>query len=145
MYEALLVLHILAATIWVGGHILLSVRYLPKSIASRNAEVVKAFEKAYEPVGIPALIVQVVTGVILSLRYVSFERFLHFSTPMERAISLKLLLLLATIGLAIHARFFIIPKLDSTNLKALAYHILLVTLLAIAFVYVGVSVRWGGI
>jgi hypothetical protein len=51
-------------------------------------------------------------------------------------------LLLATVGLAIHARFFLIPK---KALRPLAVHILLVTLFSILFVLLGFSARSGGI
>lgn len=57
---------------------------------------------------------------------------------------MKLALLLLTVILATHARFFIIPSLDEENLIPLAYHIVGVTALAVLFVVVGVGIRVGG-
>lgn len=65
-----------------------------------------------------------------------------FSDHYNKHVYIKLILLLCTIALAIHARFVLIPKRD---LKPLSYHIILVTLLSVVFVFVGFSVRSGGL
>ena len=63
-----LVLHVLGATIWTGGHLVLSTSVLPKALARRSPEVLQEFESGFERVGIPALIVQVLTGIWLLYR-----------------------------------------------------------------------------
>lgn len=45
--------------------------------------------------------------------------------------------------LAASARFRVIPRLTPDTLKTLAWHIVLVTLFAVLFVAVGVSLRTG--
>ena len=47
MYEILLLLHLLAATIWTGGHIVLSTVVLPRVLKERSAEQLLKFETAY--------------------------------------------------------------------------------------------------
>lgn len=52
-------------------------------------------------------------------------------------ISVKRILLILTLLLAIHARLFIIPRLNADNLPRLAWHIIAVTLLAVALLFTG--------
>jgi putative copper export protein len=58
MYGLLLFLHILAATIWTGGHIVLATVVLPRALRERSPESLLQFERGYEKIGIPALLVQ---------------------------------------------------------------------------------------
>ena len=66
MHGLLLALHILAATIWTGGHIILSCVILPGVLKRRDAKALEAFESAYEKIGMPALIIQIITGLMLA-------------------------------------------------------------------------------
>ena len=74
----------------------------------------------------------------------NFQNFLDFDSYLSTYIGFKLLLLLGTIALAIHARFFIIPNLTKETLNSLAYHIVGVTTLAVLFVILGAGIRLGG-
>lgn len=142
----LLVLHLLGAAIWTGGHLILAVRVLPRALRAKDARVVLDFEKAFEPIGLPALLVQVVTGVALALQYSGdVARWVGFSAGYDRSIGVKLLLLLLTVGLALHARLVLIPRLTNDRLVPLAWHIALVTLASVAFVIVGTTFRAGGL
>ena len=58
-------------------------------------------------------------------------------------ISLKLLLLLMTVLVALHARFYRIPRLSIHTLKGFSINIILVTLFSVAFVVVGTLFRTG--
>ena len=51
MYGLLLTLHILAATIWTGGHIVLSVVVLPRVLRERSPQRLLDFESVYEKIG----------------------------------------------------------------------------------------------
>ena len=67
MYGAILFLHILAATVWTGGHLVLAIAILPRVLRERSPAKLLEFESAYERVGIPALVVQVATSAAGSL------------------------------------------------------------------------------
>jgi putative copper export protein len=141
-----LVLHLLGATIWVGGHLLLLIRYLPQAIKENEPDIVKAFEKKFEPLGLPALLLQIITGILLAYHYnVRIENWFSFSNGIEKVVSIKLMLLLSTLALAAHARIFIIPKLSSRNLTQLGIHILLINIIAIAMLVMGTFIRKGGL
>jgi putative copper export protein len=144
MYGAILLLHVLGATVWAGGHLVLAVTILPRVLRERSPAELLRFESAYERIGMPALVIQVATGLWLAHRMVPDPaRWLAFSDPLSRLVGTKLVLLAITIALALDARLRIIPKLSEKNLVALAWHIVPVTLIAILFVVVGVSFRTG--
>ena len=146
MHHFLFIIHLLSATIWVGGHLLLSIAYLPPALKSKDPEVIRGFEKKYEPIGIPALIILVVTGVMMAYRYgVSVSTWFRFESQIESVVSIKLLLLFTTFALAVHARFFIIPKLSTKTLGKMALHIILITIIGISMLILGSTVRLGGI
>lgn len=144
MYEILLLLHVLGATVWTGGHLVLALTVLPRVSRDGAVEELRRFEAGYERIGIPALLLQVVTGVLLARRWASDPgRWFDFGDPYGRLVGLKLLLLAATLALALHARLRLIPRLHAGNLRALAWHVVPVTLLAVLYVVVGLSFRTG--
>lgn len=139
----LIFFHVLGATIWVGGHLIVCFRHLPAALKEKNPKIITDFEQKFEPLGLPALLVQVITGVWMAVLY--NVKWFSFQSATETVVTLKLLLLFITIGLAIHARLFLIPKLKKETLGLLAAHIIAVTLIAVTMVYLGISVRFGGI
>ena len=144
MYGLALLLHILAATIWTGGHIVLSVVVLPKVLRERSPARLLEFESVYEKIGMPVLIIQVITGLFLAYRMLpDVSQWLDFSNPIAHPILLKLSLLTLTLCFAMSARFRVIPHLSDKNLTTMAWHIIPVTIISILFVITGVSFRTG--
>ncbi len=141
MIKAIVILHVLGASVWVGGHLLLLFRYLPEALRKRDPAIIQGFEQKYEAIGIPALLLQAITGIFLGMRYE--VQWFSFTSHTDLLFNLKLILLLLTLALGIHARFFILPRLEASGLRSLALHIAAVTILAIGFVYVGISFRFG--
>lgn len=145
MLALLLVLHLLGASVWVGGHLLLALRVLPRALRDRDPRPVREFEAAFEPLGIPALLLQVATGLALAKLFSPrLADWLTLDGAVSIHIALKLGLLAATVALAAHARLRLIPRLDAERLPALAAHIVAVTVVSVLFVVVGVSFRTGG-
>ncbi len=142
LLKIVIFLHIICATIWTGGHLILTLGFLPKALAKNDFSIIEQFESKFERIGIPALILSLITGIYMAIIYTSNFFTFDFSDHHNKHLYIKLILLLCTIILAIHARFFLIPK---RNLKPLSFHILLVTLLSVAFVFVGFSARSGGL
>jgi putative copper export protein len=146
MYRGLVLLHLLGASVWVGGHLVLAFTVLPRALRANDAGIVRDFEAGFERIGIPALLLQVVTGVLLALHWVpDVGTWFTGATPQARLVLAKLGCLAATIALAAHARLSIIPRLDETTLRPLAWHIRGVTGVAVAFVVLGVGIRTGGL
>ena len=145
MRTLIVTLHVLGACVWTGGHLVLATTVLPRALAHRDAGVLRAFEEPFERIGIPALIVQVLTGAWLAAQFAPVGRWLAFGNALETRVGVKLVLLGLTVALALHARLRVIPRLDDANLRLLAAHIIVVTALAVAFVVVGVTFHTGGL
>lgn len=142
MYSYVLLLHILAATVWTGGHLVLATTILPRALAARDPAILLAFESAYERVGMPALLVQVVTGLWMAHTMLpDLAAWFSAASPPSRLIAFKLVLLATTAAMAVDARFRIIPKLSAETLPVMARRIRLVTAVSVLFVLVGVSFR----
>jgi hypothetical protein len=110
----------------------------------RSIEEIVRFEQAYERVGVPALLVQVATGLWLAKRLVpEWSDWLSLAYPFSKGICVKLLLLLLTIGLALHARLRLLTHLTPERLPVLGVHIWMVTLLSVLFVLSGTAFRAG--
>ena len=146
MYALMLFLHVLGATAWTGGHLVLALTWLPRVLRERSPEQLLRFEQGYERIGMPALVLQIVTGLWMAYQMVpSVAQWLSPDTPVARAIALKLVLLLCTALIAAHARLRVIPRLSADTLPLMAWHVGAVTLLSVGFVAVGVSLRFGGV
>ncbi|WP_201528054.1 CopD family protein [Psychrobacter frigidicola] len=144
MFNYILIAHLLGATIWTGGHLVLSLSILPKVLATRNIDMLLQFEQQFERVGMPALAVQVLTGLWMAHNLLpDISTWFSFDNDLSILISLKLSLLLATILVALHARFRVIPTLSANTLNAFSINIILITLLSVSFVIVGTLFRTG--
>jgi len=146
MYKLILLIHLLAATIWTGGHLVLAISVLPRAFKERSVLDLLKFESGFEFVGIPALIIQVATGIYMALyRIPDVGMWFNFSNTESKLILFKLTLLLLTALFAIDARLRVIPNLTEKNLISLACHIIPVTVISVLFVIVGVSFRTGSL
>jgi putative copper export protein len=144
-YYLLLCLHVLGVCVWVGGHLVLATRILPRALREKKAVLVREFEQSYERIGLPALAIQIITGLWLAHRILGDAPDAWFAaTGPARIVQMKLALLAATIGLAIHAKFRVIPRLRDDNLSVLGAHIVAVSVLGVLFVLAGASLRLGG-
>ena len=146
MFATLLTLHILGATIWTGGHLVLALAILPRVLRERDVAFLTAFESRFERIGIPALLTQIATGLWLAYRALpDVGAWFGFEGLAATHIGTKLGLLGLTIALAAHARLRLIPGLDGNRLPLLAAHIIAVTVVSVLFVIVGVGFRTGGV
>ena len=145
MYIYILLLHILAASIWTGGHLILAFTVLPRALKAADPDILTDFEQGFERIGIPALIVQVASGLWLAYDLLpDVGAWFAFDNAVDTSIAIKLGLLAATAGLALNARFRVIPSLSAQTLPLMGWHIRAVTLLAVLFVVVGVGLNAGG-
>ena len=144
MLNYILILHLLGATVWTGGHLILILVVLPKALSSRNIDGLMQFEQLFERVGMPALVLQIITGLWMAYQLLpNIAAWFKLDNDFSILISLKLLLLLMTVLVALHARFYRIPRLSIHTLKGFSINIILVTLFSVAFVVVGTLFRTG--
>jgi len=146
IFPVLVIVHALAATVWTGGHLVLDLRVLPRALREQRAQRIRDFEELFEPLGLTALAIQVITGLWMGWIYLpGYRGLFQHGNPIGILIGSKFVLLAATSALAVHARVRLIPPLGDNNLSGLAWHIRGITALAIAFVVVGGLIRVGGV
>ena len=146
VFPLLVIVHALAATVWTGGHLVLDLGLLPRALRERSAAKIRGFDEVFEPLGLTALAVQLLTGLWMGWIYLpGFRGLLNQANPIGMLVGVKLLLLAGTAALAVQARLRLIPNLTDENLNVLAWHIRGITALAIAFVVVGGLLRLGGL
>ncbi|GGE95151.1 CopD family protein [Flavobacterium limi] len=146
-HHLLLIIHLLSAAIWVGGHILLCVAYLPKALKEKDTKIILNYEKKYEPVGMTSLFLLVVTGILMAYKYgVTINYWFQFATPIESVVSSKLILLFTTAAFALSAQFRVLPKLKTNprKLPEMTFHIVSVTTIGILMLIFGSFIRFGG-
>ena len=125
MTPFIILIHIIAAAVWTGGHLVLAIGFLSKALTNQDPAIIDFFESSFERIGIPALFLQVITGFYLVHYYVSdVSQWLNLDLHIGRIFMVKLSCLLVTILLAAHARFRVIPNLDKNNLRYLVEHII---------------------
>jgi len=140
----LLYFHLLGASVWIGGHLVLALGILPGALRRGDVQAIRNFEQVFEKIGLPALLLQVVTGLWLASLWLPHALWLGDS-PQAALIQTKLGLLALTAALGVHARLVLIPRLTAERLPALGWHIALITLSALAFAWVGSGFRFGGL
>ena len=142
----LILLHVLGASVWAGGHLILSISFLPLALKQKDATLIKNFKDKFEPIALPSLAISLITGILMAYDLgVPISQWFSFSNPIEKIVSIKLIVLFSTIALAINAQLFVFPKLSSEKLLPVAIQIILVTLLGVTMLVLGSLVRIGGI
>jgi len=147
-HHLLLIIHLICASIWVGGHLLLVFGHLRKALKEKDQNIILDYERKYEPVGMTSLVLLVTTGIMMAYKYgVSIEYWFQFATPIEKVVSTKLLLLFLTVLFALSAQFRVLPKLKNNpdKLPEMTFHILSVTLIGVVMLILGSFVRFGGL
>jgi putative copper export protein len=143
----LLLLHVLGACIWTGGHLVLALVILPRALSTGDGRAVHDFDDRFEKLAVPALLVQVATGIGLAWSArPDVAAWFGFSDALSTHVTLKLLLLLATFVLAVDARVRLPRRAlsERARLRSMAVHVVAVTVLAVALVVVGVSAHVTG-
>ncbi|MCZ8198086.1 MAG: copper resistance protein CopD [Flavobacterium sp.] len=146
LHQIYLIIHLLAATIWVGGHLILLLRYVPKAIKTKSLEELSIFRKNFEPVGMPSLFILIITGILMAYDYnVTFEKWFLFENSIEKIVSIKLILLLISLTLAFITIKFVLPSASKGSPFILYFIIFLVTTIAVTMLVLGSLVRIGGL
>ena len=145
MTQLLIFVHMLGATVWTGGHLVLALVILPRARRAGDPRIVQEFEVGYERMAVPALLAQVATGVWLAVRAkpddVAWSQLMTF--PVSH-IALKLLLLMGILALAVHAKLRVLPQLEAGLLGLYGRHVWAVTVLSVGLVALGVGLSTGG-
>lgn len=144
IYGTLVVLHLLAACVWLGGHVVLASLVFPSTLDGRDPDTIYRIESLYDKVGMFALMGQILTGLLLAyLHTPDLGKWLAFDSPMGRLIGIKLILQFVILGLALDLRVRLFARVGSAGLSSLRLHVALISLVSAASVFVGASFRIG--
>jgi hypothetical protein len=84
-------IHALAATVWTGGHLVLDLGVLPRAMQERSASQIRAFEEVFEPLGLIALAIEVLTGLGMGWIYLpGFRGLFSPANPIGLLVGVKL-------------------------------------------------------
>ena len=145
LIKLLILVHVLGASVWIGGHIVLLGVVLPQAMRHRDAARIIEFEKDYGRLGMLALGAQVITGLFLAARWLGGWQAVRELSPTALLVMLKVVLLLTIAGFAHHATRRVLPGLSAETLDRFAFHARLVTALSILLAVCGVAIRTGGL
>lgn len=141
-----LFLHLVGASVWVGGHLYLLLRLMPDFVKRGDVAGFLRFKKSYEPLGMAALVLQVATGLYMLNAIVPVALWTAPLGYLRCLIGGKFLWLLLTLLTAASARFGVVARLQKGTaspkaLKIMAAHVFLICLWALGFVATGVAFR----
>ena len=146
IYQLLVLLHVLGACTWLGGHIVLVVAVLPDVRRRADITPISAFESRFGRWALAALAVQIATGAVLASRWLGgWSNILSRWTPATPYVLAKLALLVAILALAGNAYHRVVPRLSPATLPDFELHTQVVTGLSVLFAVTGVLIRTGGV
>jgi len=146
LYKLMVVLHMLGACVWIGGHAVLIAMVLPRALRHNDPGPILDFERDYGRLGLAALIVQLVTGLWLANRWVgSWSTILSEPTAQGHLVLAKLTVLIITVALAGYTFHRVLPHVAARRFRAFVLLSGTVTMLAILMLILGVGIRTGGL
>ncbi|MCB1601350.1 MAG: hypothetical protein KDI66_15135 [Xanthomonadales bacterium] len=144
-HHALLVLHLLAAAVWVGGYVFLVLGYAPEALRTRDPRGLIDAHARLQRVGLPALVVVIVSGLWLAWNWLPDSTlWFESSLPIANVILAKLGLLALTLLLLTYLRLRVLPTLMPARISRLALVLSLIALVGVAAAAIGPSFRYGG-
>ena len=146
LYKLLVVLHLIGASVWVGGHIVLVGVVLPEAFREYDAKGIHNFERGYGRIGLATLALQFATGLWLAtIRVPDLRTIFTAPTPAGHLVLAKLALLGATVILAGHTYHRVLPRLSVERMRPFAVHAWATTVLSILLLIAGAGIRLGGL
>lgn len=140
----LITLHILGASIWIGGMLILALGVLPKAKKTNDATLIKNFESSFHILGMIALTVQLLTGFRMAMIYAgSMGNLFDFDNHAAVLFIWKLVLILITMGVFVVFKKKTLSKLTNENISSASSMIWILTLLAIALLILGLGFSRG--
>ncbi len=108
-------LHSLFTVIWMGGMIVTLIAYMPAvkealGAGPQTKKALGAFKKKQRIWVYISMAGLVITGVLMSRRSPEFVQFFSFSNPYSIALSIKHIIVIVMIGIALYRSIVLVPK-----------------------------------
>ncbi len=145
IYPILVLVHVLAATMWVGAHLILVTGPLIKTIKFNDVKPTLEFYRAFSWPATIALIVAALAGILIAyLRYPPSSWF-DFGEPSGR-IGEKIVLFAALLIVSAYAHIKVVPVMRAGGERAVrltVIYAIIATLLSLGFPVLGIMIRFG--
>lgn len=140
----LLVLHILGASIWIGGLLIFTLGVIPNAKKQNNGSLITNFEKSFHILGMVALTVQLLTGFRLAMIYLGgMKGLFDFSFHGAYLFVWKLSLILISMGLFVMFKKKALPAVAGGDFGKSSSMLWLLSLLALALMVLGLGFSRG--
>lgn len=142
----MVMLHVLGACVWIGGHIVLVCMVLPRAMKRSDPAPIIDFERGYGRLGLGALVIQLLTGLWLAHRWIGeWSTLFSEPTPQAHLVLTKMGVLALTVLLAGFTFHRVLPRIDEQGPRRFALLSGVTTALAIIMLVLGVGIRTGGL
>jgi len=142
--SVLVILHILGASIWIGGMLIMALGVLPKAKKAKSASLIKDYEGSFHILGMIALTLQFLTGFRLAMIYTGgMKGLFDFSNHLAVLFVWKLALLILTMVLFVVFKKKTLAKLTDENIGSASNMIWNITIFAIALMVLGLGFSRG--
>lgn len=149
MYKLLVIVHLLAGSVWVGGQLILARGVLPGAVRTQDPRPLVGYLRVFGPMGLIALVLLLATGLPLARHWVpSLSGYFDEPTAASRLVIAKLLLLTASLFLGGYAQARLMPELAAGSAGALPRFALVTranAVLAVLLLVAGAAIRMGGL
>lgn len=142
--SVLVILHILGASIWIGGMLIMALGALPKAKKASDASLLKNYEGSFHILGMIAITIQFLTGFRLAMIYAGgMKGLFNFSNHAAVLFMWKLVIVLLSAGLFVVFKKKTLSNLDNNNISSASAIVWLIALLAIAQMVLGLGFSRG--
>jgi putative copper export protein len=142
--STLVILHILGASIWIGGMLIMALGVLPKAKKAKDAILLKNYEGSFHILGMIALTIQFLTGFRLAMIYAGgMKGLFDFSNHLAVLFIWKLVLILITMGLFVVFKKKTLSVIDNSNISSASTLIWVLTLISITLMVLGLGFSRG--
>ncbi len=145
IYPVVQLIHVLAASTWVGPHIVLATGPLIRALRQRSLRPILEFYAAFAWPATIGLIVAALTGLYMAYLRAPPSEWFNFGEPQGR-IGEKIIALIVLILISGYAHSRIVPQMrrDDTQIfwRAVLF-VVIATLLSLALPLLGLMIRYG--
>lgn len=145
LYPLIQLIHVLAASMWVGSHLVLVTGPLIKTLRTRDLRYVLEFYRGFAWPATIALIIAALTGIYMAYLRAPPTSWFDFGTASGR-IGEKIVLFLLLLVISGYAHARIVPGMRSNNpnvfWRAVAF-VIIATVLSVALPLMGMMIRYG--
>ncbi len=142
--SVLIILHILGASIWIGGMLIMALGALPKAKKANDASLLKNYEGSFHILGMIAITIQFLTGFRLAMIYAGgMKGLFDFSNHAAVLFMWKLVIVLLSAGLFVVFKKKTLSNLDNNNISSASAIVWIIAVLAIAQMVLGLGFSRG--